>query len=264
MIAAYKFAVSRKCFLLLAALPHLLLAQTTVTLSTSPNPSVFGAPVVLKATVTPSDATGRVTFYDGVAVIGIAPISSGTATLSTVLLPSGIRRVKAYYGGDAGHPASTSNIVIQAVNAARGGEFAAGSAVGFSGPAPNFFPIGYVSTPAVGDFNGDGKQDVAFIVDDVVYIRIGTGNGSFNSGLPSTNAPGARSVNPGDFNGDGKLDLLLVNASNIVSILLGNGDGSFQPAVAYGVGQPPQSVALADFNGDGKVDFAVASTAGIG
>src|SRR5882724_4557611 len=108
-----------KLLLLLAALAHLSLAQTTVTLATSSNPSIFGAPVVLTATVAPTDATGRVTFYDGVAVLGVAPISSGTASLSTVLLPSGIRRVKAYYGGDVGHTASASNIVTQSVNAVR-------------------------------------------------------------------------------------------------------------------------------------------------
>jgi len=115
----------------------------------------------------------------------------------------------------------------------------------------------------VGDFNGDGKQDLAFIVDNVVYIMIGNGFGAFNSGLPTTNALGAISVNPGDFNGDGKQDLLLVNAGTTVSILLGNGNGSFQPAVAYAAGQSPRSVALADFNSDGKIDFAVASDAGI-
>jgi len=63
-----------KLLLLLAALAHLSLAQTTVTLATSSNPSIFGAPVVLTAIVAPSNASGRVTFYDGVAVLGTASL----------------------------------------------------------------------------------------------------------------------------------------------------------------------------------------------
>src|ERR1039457_1513547 len=89
MIAARKLSGFSQWFLLLAALPHLLDAQTAVTLATSPNPSVFGAPVVLTATVTPSNATGRVTFYDGVTLLGTKPLSAGTASIFTVLLPAG-------------------------------------------------------------------------------------------------------------------------------------------------------------------------------
>ena len=43
--------------------------------------SVFGAPVTLTATVSPSSATGPVTFYDGVAILGVAQLSNGNATL---------------------------------------------------------------------------------------------------------------------------------------------------------------------------------------
>src|SRR5450631_405487 len=88
MMAARKRSGFPKLFWLLAALPHLLGAQTTLTLSTSPNPSRFGALVVLTATVTPSTATGRVTFYDGVTVLGTAPVISGKASISTVSLPA--------------------------------------------------------------------------------------------------------------------------------------------------------------------------------
>ncbi len=55
------------------------LTSSTTTLGASPNPAVFGAAVTLTATVSPSAATGKVTFYDGVTVLGVATLSSGQA-----------------------------------------------------------------------------------------------------------------------------------------------------------------------------------------
>jgi hypothetical protein len=98
--------------LILAALPCLLSAQTTVILSTSPNPSVLGVPVVLSVAVTPSNATGHVTFYDGVAVLGTKSLASGATSFSTILLSAGIHQLKAYYGGDSANAAATSNGVV--------------------------------------------------------------------------------------------------------------------------------------------------------
>ena len=62
---------------------------------------------------------------------------------------------------------------------------------------------------AVGDFNGDGVQDLATANNnsDNVSVLIGTGTGSF--GPPSNFTVGATpySVAVGDFNGDGVQDL---------------------------------------------------------
>src|SRR5512140_3728437 len=121
----HKFSRFLSLFLLLSALPHLLDAQTTVTLSTSPNPSIFGAPVVLTANVTPPNATGRVTFYDGVAILGTTPLVSGRASISTILLPPGSRKLRAYYAGD--NAAATSNVVTEKVNVVPVTNFVAGS-----------------------------------------------------------------------------------------------------------------------------------------
>ena len=62
---------------------------TTVTLVPSPSPSVFGQPVTLQATLTPSSATGLVTFYDGTSVLGEAALVAGVAQTSTILLRAG-------------------------------------------------------------------------------------------------------------------------------------------------------------------------------
>src|SRR5579871_4660587 len=62
---------------------------TTTVLSSSPDPSTFGRDVLLTAVVSPAAASGNVTFYDGTSYLGVATLASGTARLTTVLLPSG-------------------------------------------------------------------------------------------------------------------------------------------------------------------------------
>jgi hypothetical protein len=108
------------CALAVSCLAPLLLAQTatTITVGTYPNPSAYGAPVTLTATVTPASATGYVTFYDGVTIWGAKTVSAGTAAISTILLGVGVRQLRAYYGGDSTHAASITNPAPQTVNAA--------------------------------------------------------------------------------------------------------------------------------------------------
>jgi hypothetical protein len=121
------------------------------------------------------------------------------------------------------------------------------------------FPV----SVATGDFNGDGKLDLAVAnITAGVSVLLGNGDGTFQ--VPVNYAAGLSSfsVAVGDFNGDGKLDLVVTNEnSNNVSVLLGNGDGTFQPHVDYGTGSCPISVAVGDFNGDGRLDVAVANSA---
>jgi len=120
----------------------------------------------------------------------------------------------------------------------------------------------YPDYVAAGDFNGDGKIDlaVANIGSDTVSILLGNGNGSFRAAVNYTTGTSPRAVAVADLNGDRKLDLVVANQnSNDVSVLLGNGDGTFQDQVRYGVGTTPLSVASGDFNGDGKADVVTAN-----
>ena len=125
-----------------------------------------------------------------------------------------------------------------------------------------------------GDFNGDGKLDLAVANSgsNAVQILLNAGNynfvpgASYFSGYHNANSSAVPvSIVTADFNGDGKLDLAVANydATNrtgTVEIFLGNGDGTFVAANTYSWPNcSPKALAAADFNGDGKIDLAVAN-----
>jgi hypothetical protein len=117
----------------------------------------------------------------------------------------------------------------------------------------------------VGDFNGDGRLDLAVAntcgndpsCNSLATLSILLGDGTGNFTLASSPVTGGwpLSLVAGDFNGDGKLDL----ADNTVAILLGDGTGTFNLASSPVTGLYPYSVAVGDFNGDGKLDVATAN-----
>lgn len=113
---------------------------------------------------------------------------------------------------------------------------------------------------ALGDFNGDGKLDVATAdySSGTVSILIGGGNGTLQLVHTYTvgGAPTAIAVN--DFNGDGVLDIAVTNSKdNSVSVLLGIGEGSFRTIGTFPVGGSPTALAAGDLNGDGIPDLAI-------
>jgi hypothetical protein len=126
--------------------------------------------------------------------------------------------------------------------------------------ATNFGTSGYPYLVAVGDFNGDGKQDLVVANLVSVAILLGDGAGNFSAATNFGAGLNIYSVAVGDFNGDGKQDLAVANSfENSVAILLGNGAGSFSAATNFLVGNSPYSVTVGDFNSDGRQDLATAN-----
>jgi hypothetical protein len=119
---------------------------------------------------------------------------------------------------------------------------------------------------AFGDFNGDGKTDIAVSNVDSNYISIylndGTGKFSkFGNNLSTGNYP--EFIETGDFNMDGKTDFVVTNYFSGDAVLYKNdGNASFTssrlPLTLFG----PRCIAVADFNGDGYPDIAITSNYG--
>ena len=141
---------------------------------------------------------------------------------------------------------------------------------GFGTPAGNPFATGKSPKAIVtGDFNGDGKADLAIANsgDNTITVLLGNGAGGFTPapGSPFSGSTGSQPVSLaiGDFNSDGIQDLAVVYAGNsIVQTFLGSGTGSFTFTTggSFTVGTNPSSVAVGDFNGDGNDDLAIANS----
>ena len=109
---------------------------------------------------------------------------------------------------------------------------------------------------AMGDFNGDRKQDaVVAHVDRFVLLR-GKGDGAFKAPRSFT-APGGGvdGIEAGDFNDDDDLDVALATPAGI-RVALGNGNGRFGATTQFGGGLAvPVSLASGSLNGDAGIDL---------
>jgi Bacterial Ig-like domain (group 3)/Beta-propeller repeat len=99
-----------------------MLAVTTTTLSSSPNPSPYGQAVTFTAVVTsalgPPPNGETVSFMKGARVLGTGTLDGGSASFTTSALPVGTDYIKAAYGGDSNFAGSTSKAVSQVVSKA--------------------------------------------------------------------------------------------------------------------------------------------------
>ena len=104
------------------SLIQVVVAKTTTTLTSAPNPSSYGQAIEFTATVNSSGSAPpdgeTVTFTEGSTILGTGTLSGGIAALSTSGLGAGTEAVVATYNGDANFGASTSKPVKQVVSRA--------------------------------------------------------------------------------------------------------------------------------------------------
>ena len=214
--------------------------------------NVSGTGFLPGSTVNFNAAPLATTFIDGEHLVAMVP-AANVATAGT----AGVTVVNPGPGG------GPSNVVYFQVTAAEA--------------TVNFAPVMNISLqnqiPAgitVGDFNEDGKPDLAIAASIWVDVLLGNGDGTFahaqgsplrvasppyNDLATPLNGP----IVPGDFNHSGHLGLAVVDEPNAAAyILLGKGDGTFAPSSAAFANSPEFDVAVAaaDLNGDGNVDLA--------
>ncbi|MEO8990977.1 MAG: FG-GAP-like repeat-containing protein [Acidobacteriaceae bacterium] len=154
-------------------------------------------------------------------------------------------------------------------------------------------PLGdFGGVPVVGDFNNDGKLDVAISdvsAPDGIHIFVGKGDGTFTAESTYVKPRQTPDVAAADLDGDGNLDLVaglgnlglfgpdINGTGGVYAVLMGNGDGTFQGAPLYAAAAAPNTMttisaassgspafAVGDFNGDGKLDILGASLTSTG
>lgn len=214
---------------------------TSTALSVSSPAVQLGRTVTLSATVSPSNAVGKVTFYDGITVLGSSPVSAGQAVFKTGTLAPGNHSLVARFNLTSGFAPSASAPAPLAVTSLTGSLGTTAVITKVTGNSPD--------SGIVADFTNDQTPDVAFVSSGQLFVVTGKEDGSFVQ--PGPTLDGGQLLAVADFNQDGNQDI--ASASYNVQIYNGGGDGTFNkgPSISsasYG------TLAVADYNQDGRPD----------
>jgi hypothetical protein len=118
---------------------------------------------------------------------------------------------------------------------------------------------------AFGDFDADGRLDVALSQHPGAGVRVlrGTGVGTFVFGGLYAGSESAGSIEAGDLDGDGDIDLALAGrVGEELALLFNDGNGGFASSTSIPLGAPARVVSIGDFDGDGRIDASATTTIG--
>jgi hypothetical protein len=217
-------------------------------------------------TVTATGPFGTTTATFNLLVSASIACGNAVSFIAEPELPTGANPVSVAVGdfnADDKQDLATANSVDGTVSIEIGD-----GAGGFTSGATVALGVATVPTSiAAGDFNNDGKQDLAVTNSGAATVSILTGDGIGGFTVSSVavgSTPVAVAV--GDLNNDGNADLAVANAggagANRIVIELGNGNGTFTAGtpIPLADGDPPNGIAIADFNNNGNQDIATSNT----
>ena len=173
--------------------------------------------------------------------------TDGSVTLTTLEATSGMAAGAFTRGGPSDlvtiNPGSNTFSLLAGLGAGR-----------FANPVtiPTASPAQVVR---MGDFTGNGIDDLAVLTTSGVSIYLGNGKGGFLPPVTYPVGPESDGLTLADLTGNGKLDLLVGDAYGDVLVLLGKGDGTFQP---YHEADQAITLAVADLTGNGSKDVIYA------
>ena len=148
-------------------------------------------------------------------------------------------------------------------------DFFFGNGDGTFQKGPSVFAGGLRFFSAIGDFNADGRVD---LVDGgctifskpmvcTTSLRLGNGDGTFQTANAIPDVSGAVAPEVADVNGDGNLDLIGTSSDRTQLVVsLGNGDGTFQQSLTFAAGTNPAIALVADFDGDTAPDLVAVNS----
>jgi len=196
---------------------------------------------------------------------GSAAVLSGAATATPSIFPDVAGEYR--FGLVVGDGISTSTLAIVTISI--GPDLFCTNRAVLIPAAVGSFP----RSVAVGDLNGDGRNDVAMatsstftqLSDPVVDFHLFVFAQDAAGGLaPPVRYPAGngKSIAIGDLNQDGRNDVA-VTLDDGVGVLLQNGSGGLNPLIAHGYGEPVEQysfhdVRIADLNNDGRSDIVTA------